>query len=319
MSTDDLENDRNLRRRIVNWLAAGFRPVPIGTWEWFLMRLFFAVLALTELWDWHPYAFTEQKDPVGIAKLFDLTWLHQEWVYPVFLSISSVGLLSYVSGFGLAISLPVLTIIHTLIRTYENSQGAIHHSHQIVTLVLLVQWVVVWWSLWSTWRRRKPISEDSQLSLRSYLVFHTQAFVMGTYVIAALSKTINSKLMWVWNSPYLAFDLVKSHRVTYYRTLDPEMKGDPVTAQWFFDHPWIARTVFGGAFFLELFALVALRNRVWAFWIGVALIVMHRSIHQVMHIRFENNEWVILIFLINLPFWHAWMTRKVDGELPRHA
>jgi hypothetical protein len=319
MSGSEPNERGNLRRRLTAWLATGFRPVPVGRWEWFLMRLFFAIVAIPEFWDWHPFAYTTQTGSIGIAKLFDLTWLHQDWVYPTVQAISGIGLLSYVSGYGLAISLPVLTIVHILMRTYENSQGSIHHSHQIVTLVLLVQSVIVLWARWSEWRGRKLFPEDGDLSLRSYLLFHTQAFVAATYVIAALSKAINSKLMWVWNSPYLAFDLVKSHRVTYYTTLDPEFATEPLAAQWVFNHPWIARTAFGGAFFLELLALVALRNRVWAFWTGLALIALHRSIHQVMHIRFERNELVLLIFFVNLPFWHAWMTRKIDGELPARA
>lgn len=302
--------------RLKAWFREGFRPTPVGKWEWFLMRLAFAAVALWDFWDFHPFAYPEQPVPVGVAKLFDLTWLHQDWVFPAVKVIAIVGLLSYVSGFGLAISLPILTITHVLMRTYENSQGSIHHSHQIVTLVLMVQAVVVLWERWATWKGRNPFPRNDGLTLRSYLLYHTQAFVMATYVIAALSKALNSKLMWVWNSPYLAMDLVKSHRVSYYRTLDPELAGDPEMAQWVFNHPWISRIGFGGAFFLELFALLALKNRAWAFWIGLATIALHRSINAIMHINFQRNELVILIFLINLPFWNAWMTRKLDGQLP---
>ena len=302
--------------RLKAWFREGFRPVPVGKWEWFLMRLFFAGVALWDFWDFHPFAYPDQPVPVGVAKIFDLTWLNHDWAFPAFKVIVVVGLLSYVAGKGLVISLPVLTVAHTLMRTYENSQGSIHHSHQIVTLVLMVQAAVVLWERWQIWKGRKPFPREDGITLRSYLVYHTQAFVMATYVIAALSKTINSKLMWVWNSPYLAMDLVKSHRVSYYRTLDPELAGDPEIAQWVFNHPWISRVGFGGAFFLELFALLAMRNRAWAFWVGLATIALHRSINAIMHINFQRNELVILIFLVNLPFWNAWMTRKLDGQLP---
>ncbi len=305
------------KQRLARWCAEGFRPVPVGKWEWFLMRLFFAPVALHDFWDFHPFAYEKQPIPVGLAKIFDLTWLHEPWAYPAFVVVAILGLISYVAGRGLVISLPLLTLLHVLMRTYENSQGSIHHSHHMISLVLLAQAVVVVTFKVKEWRRKKAIEFPDGLSLRSYLLYYTQGTVAATYVIAALSKTINSKLMWVWNSPYVAFDFVKAQRQKYFKLLEPEFAGDTVAAEWVLSHPMLARIGFGGAFFLELLALVALKNRPWAFWTGLALIALHRGIFLIMHLRFYNSELVLLIFFLNLPYWIWRFTagrKRVPGE-----
>lgn len=291
------------KTRLAAWLAVGFRPIPVGKTEWFLMRLFFAPVALHDFWDFHPFAYEKQPIPVGVAKVFDLTWLHEPWAYPAFVVLAILGLISYVAGRGLIVSLPLLTILHTLMRTYENSQGSIHHSHHMITLVLLAQAVVVVSFKIKEWRAGKAIEFSHGLSLRSFLLYYTQATVAATYVIAGLSKALNSKLLWVWNSPYIAFDFVKAQRQKYYKMLEPEYAGQTEAAEWVLAHPMLARVGFGGAFFLELLALVALKNRPWAFWTGLALIALHRGIFLIMHLRFYNSELVLLIFFLNLPYW----------------
>ncbi|MCB1086330.1 MAG: hypothetical protein KDM63_04745 [Verrucomicrobiae bacterium] len=297
------------------WFGEGFRPVPVAAWEWFLMRLGFALVAFFDFANRQPFQYSGQPVPVGLAKWIDLTWLNQPWAYPVFVTLAGVGLLSYVSGYGLVVSLPALTLLHTLMRTYENSQGSIHHSHHMITLVLLVQSVVVVTLRLRTRKRSELFDDSGELSERSWLLYYTQGAVAATYVIAALSKAINSKLMWVWNSPYVAFDFVKAQRQQYYKLLDPQFAGETVAAEWVLAHPMLARIGFGGAFFLELFALVALKNRPWAFWTGLAIIGLHCGITWIMHLRFINNEMVLLIFFVNLPWW-VWRFASRRDRIP---
>ena len=82
------------------------------------MRLLFAFIlwfnpfTFTESWDkfsyggghfadFHPFDYDQQKSPVGIAKLIDLTWLSEPGVETAFRWIAAICLLIYVSGFGL--------------------------------------------------------------------------------------------------------------------------------------------------------------------------------------------------------------------------
>lgn len=314
MQTPPTQTSRRAIDRLKGWLREGFRPVPVSAWEWAVMRAGFAVVAFFNFTSRQPFNYPGQPAPVGLAKLFDLTWLNQPWAYPVFVTLAAIGLISYASGYGLAISLPVLTLLHTLMRTYENSQGSIHHSHHMITLVLLAQTVVVLVIRLRDWRGGGRTGWSDGLKERSWLLYYTQGAVAATYVIAALSKTINSKLLWVWNSPYVAFDFVKAQRQQYYKLLDPQYAGDLAAAEWVLAHPMLARIGFGGAFFLELFALVALKSRPWAFWTGLALIGLHRGIFWIMHLRFHNSEWVLLIFFLNLPYWvWRWQAGRRGG------
>ena len=66
---------------------------------------------------------------------------------------------------------------------------------------------------------------------------------------------------------------------------------------------------------LELFAFVALFGRGAAALIALGMICFHRSIAHLMSIYFHFNEALLIIFLINLPFWIGWLaTRGVRKE-----
>jgi hypothetical protein len=82
-------------------------------------------------------------------------------------------------------------------------------------------------------------------------------------------------------------------------------------AQWLIDHPGWTIWIFGPGLFLELLAFVALWSRAVAFWIGLALVIMHRMIAVIMDLHFELNEWAVLIFFINLPWWVCWLWQRI--------
>lgn len=300
--------DRSVRARLSRWFSVGFRPVATPGWEWALMRIAFAVLVWQEISSARHFGYPDQPVPHGLAVLFDLTWLGRDWVMPAVRVLGAAALLLYVAGRRLPLVLPFLTLLHCLPHTLQNSQGSISHSHQLVTLVLLAQAVTAVW-LWV--RARRGGGPPDGLSQGAWLVFYSKATVASIYVLAGLSKAFNSKLLWVWNSPYLSFDLVKAQRQEYFKRLDPEHAGDVPLAALALEHAMVARLVFGGAFLLELLALLALKNRTWACVIGLGLLALHGGIHLVMHLRFVNHEWLILIFLVNVP----WMIMVAAGRL----
>jgi len=305
---------KQLWKSAVAWGAATLVPRSVMRWEWFLMRLFFAPLVWLDLDSPKVYQYTTQPEPKGIASLgIDLTWLSNDWVYPGILWVVGALLVPYVIGRGLLIVLPLLTLISVMVRTLENSQGAIQHSHQIIALVLLAQTAVAFWLL----ARRRRGLDPLPLPSRSYYLFYTQGIVAAAYVTAAVSKFFNSKGLWIWNSPYLTFDLVKSKRQAYYKKLDETLTGAPEVALWVIDHPMISRVAFGGAFFLELLAFVALAGRRWSLAVGLGVISLHQGIFFLMNLTFRNNELVALIFFVNVPFWLALPFLKNRGALLR--
>lgn len=315
-----------LKQGLGHWSRGKFVPEPCHGWEWTLMRLFFAALVFCSLQEFKPFTFDTQEVPRGIAKLLDLTFLSNPgpidlsslkrievpllgtirlhgpgWFDTVVVLAVLLGAL-YVWGRGLIVTLPLLAALHTLPWTLSNSQGYTHHGMQLISMVLIVQTLVVWWWQIRRWRGRPAL----QLPVRSYLLYYSQGMIAFAYVACAITKVINSKGLWLFKSNYICIELIKSHRLEYYENLDPTLAGDPAAALWLLNHPWTTRVIFDIGFFIELLAFVALRNRPWALLTGLAIIAFHRSVWWLMRLEFPMHEWLILIFLVNVPFWVWW-------------
>src|SRR5205814_9539934 len=127
----------------------------------------------------------------------------------------------------------------------------------------------------------------------------------------AITKLSKSDGLWLLRSHYLAKAVVKTHRQTFYDNPAGAM-AEPVVgvAQWLAEHHIITRFAFGAGFFLELFAFLALWNRAWALFIGLSIIAFHFGVEAIMQLDFRVNQLMCLIFLVNVPFWIAWMLRR---------
>ncbi len=294
----------------LEWQRGWFVPVRVSKWEWFILRLLFAGAVYHTFLDWHPYVYDSQPRPTGIARFVSLTFLNHENAYETMKIIVGITCLVYVSGFGLLASLPVLTLCSTLVRTYANSQGFTHHGLQIVTLTLLAQTLVVWYLRVWEWKHKRKWEFAPGISLGSYMLYYCQGVILATYVISVVTKMIKTYGLWIWNARYICIELIKSHRSEYYKYLDPKADSEVSMAVWLLNHPLAATALFGSGFFLEMFALLGLRNRLWALGIGLALIAMHESISVIMRLTFRYNEMLLLVFLVNIPYWCVWAVRR---------
>lgn len=293
-------------------LQGFFSPPRVTPLEGFLLRAFFAlVVAYTLRFD---VPFATQPHPAGLARFFDLTWLSDPGHYLFFRGVLGLLLLLYVGGVILPLTLPLLAVGHVLVFTLYNSQGYTHHGFQIVSLTLVAQAATVLYHtvLVGGLRWRPP---DARLN--AWLLWQSQMIVAGTYLISVFSKMINSRGLWLWNSSYIALDLIKTRRQLYYGGLDPGYAGNPPEATWLLENPWIARGLFGAGFLLEAVAFLALASRKIGFLIGVGLILMHRSIAGLMGLRFDNNEMLCAIYLVGLPFLVAWCLERIADPAVR--
>ena len=121
--------------------AKDYQPWHYGPVEAALMRVLFAALVWWSL----PTAtdvsdLSDQKSPTGLAVLFDLTWLSNPGVYSACRVVLGVASALYITHLLMPLATGLMTLIHVIIFTLDNSQGATNHAYQLVSLVLLAKW-----------------------------------------------------------------------------------------------------------------------------------------------------------------------------------
>lgn len=290
----------NFIKQILRIKAGDFRPRDGNQVEWILSRLLFALIVYHTLPG--SISYSEQPYPNGIANIFELTFLQHTEIYQMLKFASAIALAFYVCGKGIYGALLYVTIFHISVFTLKNSQGAIHHGYQIVSLALVVQTVVYWY-------RR---------SAHHIAIFATQAVIAGVYLTAGLIKILRTSGEWLWTSENIAVQIVKSNEQNYHNHLrldDARARGLEY-AHWFLEHPLLARIFFGSGLILELLAVLALWNRGWGLLIGLSLIFMHLGIEMIMTLHFLYNEWMLWVFFVNIPFWSVWIVRKLTLAIP---
>lgn len=129
---------------------------------------------------------------------------------------------------------------------------------------------------------------------------------------------IKSGGLWIAQLPNISVQILKTHGQQYINTQNPEIiERGWLIAEWISNNPNLVRTIFGSALYLELFAFLALLNRPAGIALGAGLWIMHSAIAYTMELHFSVNQWVILLFLVNVPFLIAYVldSRIKAGEI----
>lgn len=280
-----------------------FRPVAVGRWEAFAMRMLFAIVVVWGMWKTLPYE--KVLSPMGLSHLFDVSFLGGEdamvWFRPLIVAAAMLYAFEWCNPLGLVI----LTLAHLGYNTLDNSQDYTNHRYNIYGLILVAQCAAELWWLGRRWFAKgvKVVNAVRHF----YQLYFAQCAIAAVYVTSAITKLSKSDGQWLFRSHYLAKSVVKTHRQTFYD--NPEgltVPPIPAVAQWLAEHHVITRVLFGAGFMLELFAFLALWNRAWALFIGLSIIIFHFGVEMIMKLDFRENQYVCLIFMVNLPFWIWW-------------
>ena len=292
---------RNLLARVLRMLASAFRmePFRLMRWEMAFMRVFFACVVWRSIPRMIP--FETQPYPNGPAIWFDLTFLANQATMDGLYWGLIAAMVCYICGYLMLPALGYMLFLSVATSALLNSQGAIGHTFQIVSLALLAQ--VLAWS-WSAWKRltghRFPSPADSE----RLSVNWTRQTIVATYVVSAITKLINSNGTWLWDTPNFALQIVKSNGMNYYNSLEPAARGAMEDfSQILLSHPWLAIPFIGSGLILELFAFIGLLNRRTAFWTGALLILFHSTVSVIMSLDFLFNKYLLAIYLCNIPYW----------------
>lgn len=235
--------------------------------------------------------------PNGFAELVDLQWLLDPNVYVYFRYATWIALVCYVLRRGWAVVLPYLALFSIAIGSITNSRGAISHSIQIVSLVLLAQTAAHYYSL----LRR---SSEPREAGENRAIWWSQQTIVAVYLVSGVTKLLETGGAWFFQTPLIAVQILKTTDQTFYNMLDASGRETGLAvADWIVQHPLLAGLILSGGLLLELAAPVALLGRRFALAIGLSLVLFHETVQRVMTLYFVWNEYLIWIYLVNVPFW----------------
>lgn len=292
-----------------SWFA--WEPMRHASWEMLLFRAGIAWCAWQTLAG--PLPFATQPRPHGIATWIDVTFGGNPHVMAVLTPLSAVGLVLYVLNIALPFTLVLPLVLSFAMGSLLNSQGAINHTNQIVTLALLTQWIAAVWAV--TVRRRNPPPPGSLTDAQLAADWTRQA-VMSTYVVSAISKLAQSKGLWFQDAPYFGLQITKAAGMAKYGDTGP---GHDVQwlAQVFLDHPWIAAIFIGAALPLELFAFLGLLNRRLALCFGLGLFAFHSTVTEMMNLGFGFHKTLLIVLFVNPVWWVMQLVKHRTSNIER--
>jgi hypothetical protein len=258
-------------------------------------------------------AYSQQPVPRGLAQFFDLTFAGDGAFAAAAPFLFYAALALYAAGRLPLLATGVLLGLDTLYGTLAFSQGASHHTGQVVGLVLLGQFVYFasrWFKDGFDARRLAQHRDE----VPSGAVYFSQQLLAAAYVVAGASKLMRSGLDWFSQAQNVAVQLRRNHEMDFYNTLaESPDRANALMTGLVTDFPLFATVFFGAGLVLELTAFAALFSRGLAAFYGITLLLLHEGISAMMHLGFAFNKAVLVIFFINLPFWAVAAWRRVRG------
>jgi hypothetical protein len=240
--------------------------------------------------------------PNGFARLVDLSFLTNPQCLAVCRVVLLIALGLYLARLCLLLVMPVILLLHVSINALANSQGAIRHAAQIVSLVLLAQTAACYYE-W--WRGRKTATPPGALEERQ--IFWSQQAIVATYFVAGLTKLIATGGAWIFRARYIGVQIFKTAYQDYYNDLDSLGLDDQVAiAQFAAAHGTLVAAICALGLLLELSSPLILLGRWWSLVLGSCLLALHLSIASVMQLGFLFHRLLLVVYIISPIFWIVW-------------
>jgi hypothetical protein len=278
-------------------------------YERFVMRILFAWL----VWRATPGALIVNgiPSPNGIARLIDLHFLLHPQIFAWARTALVAALILYVLRLVVWLALPIALLVNLAANAITNSQGAIQHTAQIVSLVLIAQTTAYFFGLW---RRRR---EEERRLLEDRAIWWSQQTIVAVYLVAGLTKLIVTKGLWIFQARWIGVSVAKSAYQKFFETLNQaDLQQQLTVANFAAAHGWIVALIAATGLFLELGSPLMLINRATAAVLGGALLCFHLSLSYTMRLTFIYNQWLLLIFMINAPYWILIGAKKIFAPRP---
>jgi len=243
----------------------------------------------------HDLSFASQAHPTGLAHFFDLSFFNRagvaeaaRWIMAGSFVIGALGILP-------ALNFSIAALLHIAAHSFYNSQGAIHHSAQPVSLILLLH------ALFYAYCFFKQSEKENRGSRAIFLSLQVLA---ACYVTAGITKLIASKGLWFWKAPNIVVEVVKTQEQNFYSKLkNTTTAAEQGRLDFLLERPAITALIMGGGLILELFAFLLLRSRFSALAMGLALLAMHLGIAFLMDLHFTHYSQLLWLLAVNPLYW----------------
>ncbi|HSU85204.1 MAG TPA: hypothetical protein VLI42_00585 [Chthoniobacterales bacterium] len=274
----------------------------------FYERLFMRALFAWLVWRATPDVLVVNgiPSPNGVTRIVNLHFLLDPQFFAWARTALAAALILYLLRLVVWLALPIASFVNLAANGITNSQGAIQHAAQIVSLVLLAQTAAHFFGIW---RRRQ--GEERRL-LEDRAIWWSQQTIVAVYLVAGITKLIVTQGLWIFQARWIGVSVAKSAYQSYYDTLNQaDLQQQLAVANFAAGHGWIVALIAATGLLLELGSPLMLLNRTTAALLGCLLVGFHLSLDYTMRLTFIYNQWLLIIFMINVPYWVVTGARKL--------
>lgn len=222
--------------------------------------------------------------PAGLCKFFNCSILVSSYTYPLLLAFAIIFSLLYILEKWMRATTLCMFLISLIFFTLEESNGILNYNG-LYTMLFLAQFIAYF---------------RNNANLKTERVQFPIQIIAAGYTLAGIAKLKESGLNWVMEAPQASIQVLKNYCYAYFDTgnvyfLD---KGTRF-ANFVMENQFFVKTLFAFSLFLELFALIAVRNKASAFIYGILLTAMHIGIFYFMHILIFSIFIPMITFFVN--------------------
>ncbi len=261
--------------------------------EWIILKISFC-------WCWvgaigiSTFSHESVPYPSGICSLFDCSFLVTWHIYYGFYFTTLLLALLYILEKKMVVVTSLMCLMSLVVFTLEESSGILNRN-TLYTLIFLVQAVAYF--------RNSPSHKTERIQ------FPIQMIAAG-YMLAGISKLTESGLGWITDAPLASIQIIKNYGFSYFDTGDISFLNEGLSkVDVLLAHPFFAKLLFAFTLFLELFAWLAVKNKLRSFIYGLLLTSMHIGILYFMNIFIEGIFYPMFIFMVN-PFYLLYFLSK---------
>lgn len=222
--------------------------------------------------------------PTGICAFFNCSIIVSQYTFFLFITFGVILAILYILEKWMLITTFLMFLISLIFFTLEESNGILNRNG-LYTMIFLAQFVAYY---------------RNNLELKNERIQFSVQIIAAGYTLAGISKLKLSGLNWVADAPLVSIQVIKNYYYHYFDIGDINYAARGIAlADFIIQHPLLIKILFSSSLLLELFALLAIKNKIRALVYGFLLTMMHLGIYYFMNIIIVSIFAPMFIILIN--------------------